>query len=68
MTDRIKINFGKASLPDGYGVEWWEADEHYHFVTPGPDFESAMYADRWAARRMCLLFIQSLQHKTNETS
>lgn len=42
MTDRIKINFGKAALPDGCGVEWWEADEHYHFVTPDPDFESAM--------------------------
>ena len=63
MSDRIKINFGKANLPPGYGVEWWEADEHYHFTTPAPDFESLMYCDRYMARRACLAYIQSLQNK-----
>lgn len=29
----IKLtNFGIQPLPPGYHVEWWEQDEHYHWV------------------------------------
>jgi hypothetical protein len=37
-------------LPAGYSVEWWEADEMYHWVVSG-DLYSVPCCCRWMAYR-----------------
>lgn len=46
------VRFSKPqSPPPGYRVEWWDSDEHYHWVKgEGQEF-SDIFSDRWAARR-----------------
>lgn len=34
-------------LPEGYRVEWWECDEHYHWVTENNN--SCCFSTRWQA-------------------
>jgi hypothetical protein len=46
-----KINFSKnQKLPEGYVVEWWECDEHYHWVIYKNNY-SCSYSNRFLARR-----------------
>jgi hypothetical protein len=50
--EKYKINFSKNQrLPDGYSVEWWECDEHFHFTIPNDNFESLAFSSKWMARR-----------------
>jgi hypothetical protein len=59
--EKIRISFSQnQKLPDGYFVEWWESDEHYHFATPDENFESEIYCTRFMARKACLSYIKSL--------
>ena len=53
MNKKIKINFSNnQKLPPGYLIEWWESDEHYHFVIENDaDFESVCYCDRFMCRQ-----------------
>lgn len=37
-------------LPPGYTIQWWERDEHYHWVL-SDNVYSDCDRDRWAARR-----------------
>lgn len=32
MEDLRRTYSAKTPLPPGYAVEWWESDEHYHWV------------------------------------
>lgn len=38
------------TLPPGYTVQWWEQDEHHHWVL-SESIYSDCERDRWAARR-----------------
>jgi len=59
--DKFTINFSaNQKLPNGYSVEFWESDEHYHFTTPDENFESEIYCTRFMARKACLKYIASL--------
>ncbi len=45
--DKVVINFAKhQKLPEGYRVEWWESDEHYHWVIDDDNYSEAS-CDRW---------------------
>jgi len=44
---RQEVAFSKnQKLPIGYRVEWWESDEHYHWVIDN-DTYSCMFSDRF---------------------
>uniref|UniRef100_A0A6M3JSD5 Uncharacterized protein n=1 Tax=viral metagenome TaxID=1070528 RepID=A0A6M3JSD5_9ZZZZ len=43
------INMGFIKLPPGYHIEWYEGDEHYHWVNG--ERESIMFSSRWQAYR-----------------
>lgn len=55
----VQIRFApNQPLPPGYSVEWWECDEHYHWVhdpSRATDGEPEVYSDatccRFSARR-----------------
>lgn len=50
--ERIVIRFAKhQKLPKGYTIEWWEADEHYHWVSENGNNESISFCTRWQAFR-----------------
>lgn len=40
----------RTPLPPGYTVQWWEHDEHYHWVL-SEDVYSDCSCDRWACWR-----------------
>lgn len=47
-----KVKFGKnQKLPDGYTVEWWEADEMYHWTSENGNNVSIPFRTRWKAYR-----------------
>lgn len=49
--DQIVIKFSKhQKLPTGYRIEWWEADEHYHWVIDENTYSCA-FSSRWQAFR-----------------
>jgi len=49
--ERIEIKFSKhQKLPKGYKIEWWEADEHYHWVIDEDNY-SCIFSSRWQAFR-----------------
>ena len=37
----------RTPLPPGYDVEWWEEDEHYHWVSPDPNVYSDGSWNHW---------------------
>ena len=46
-----EVNFNKLQrLPQGYKVEWWEADEHFHWVIDEDNYSCA-FATKWDAYR-----------------
>ena len=50
-TETVTIKFApRQKLPPGYRVEWWESDEHYHWVNDR-DRHSDVFADRFQAYR-----------------
>lgn len=49
--DIVVIRFSSRQvLPPGYRVEWWDQDEHYHWVL-SDEVYSDCSADRWACWR-----------------
>lgn len=49
--EQIIINFAKhQKLPPRYKIEYWESDEHYHWVIDDNNY-SEMYSSKWQARR-----------------
>ena len=49
--EKIKIKFAKhQKLPIGYKIEWWEADEHFHWVIDDDNY-SCSFASKWDAYR-----------------
>lgn len=51
MSKIVPINFSpRQPLFPGYRVQWWESDEHYHWVID-EDTYSEIFADRFDARR-----------------
>ena len=45
------VNFSlNQKLPPGYTVQWWECDEHYHWVKSA-DVYGVAHWDRFACRR-----------------
>lgn len=49
--EQIVIKFSKyQKLPIGYRIEWWEADEHYHWVIDENTYSCA-FSSRWQAFR-----------------
>ena len=49
--EKIEIIFAKPQkLPPGYKIEWWEADEHYHWVLNANTYSCA-FVSRWQAYR-----------------
>ena len=49
--EQIVIKFSRhQKLPIGYRIEWWEADEHYHWVIDENTYSCA-FSSRWQAFR-----------------
>jgi hypothetical protein len=49
MSDDRIINFAPHQQPpSGYRIEWWECDEHYHWIIDEDNY-SQIYSSRWQA-------------------
>ncbi len=54
--DRIKINFSKnQKLPTGMTIEWWECDEHYHWVIDDDNY-SIPFCNRFDAYKSAWVY------------
>jgi hypothetical protein len=59
MSDNI-INFSKnQKMPPGYRVEWWECDEHYHWVIDDDNY-SQCFACRFHCRRAAWIHYKTI--------
>ncbi len=62
--EQITINFAsRQKLPPGYIVQWWECDEHYHWVI-NEDNYSEIFSSRWQAFRAAWAHYKATQKET----
>lgn len=55
------INFPKQiKVPDGYRIEYWEADEKYHWVIDDDNYSIA-FCTRWMALKSAKIHSETIK-------